>query len=106
MQNYLITQTNYFFDPHGTPDEGGTIKFISNNPNWGKINQKLYYCNEEIPEPDEQEIKEWMKENGNNGDDLYGEDGYNCERVKYSVKIINKLNSKKYQKIIEDYNNL
>ena len=106
---FLVTQTTYFFDPHGTPDEGGTYKFITENPVYEHVNPEHYFFSDTVEDCDSDdplEILAFLEENKSNEDNLYGEDGYNCEAVQYEVQKISDEQAADYQSIIDAYNSI
>lgn len=117
MKYYLKIATTYFYDPHGTPDEGGIEKSVLTEDDLSGVtidgeyidnqayNNYLYYKNKENEEvnefdyfltPDDyEEIMEFS-----------GEDGYNCEEITYTFKEITKEQYLDYLEIIDKYNNI
>lgn len=96
----LVKYTNMFFDPHGFPDEGHFYynvvlldDFLRDYPK-AKEN-KTYTWNEE-------KSKLVKLDNA----DYSSEDGYNCQIEFFTYKIITQEEALKYEKIIEEYNNL
>lgn len=108
-QHYLVTQTTSFFDPHGTPDEGGTVKFVSDDPHYALLNKDDYFNGDPVenyyPTPDET-FEDYLKNEIQDEDNLYGEDGYNCEVQSFSVKKISAKKAEEYKKIIDAYDKL
>lgn len=111
-QDYLVIETTFFFDAHGCPDEGGSIKFVSDNPIYGKLNPNAYYNGWSIDETSEDDFKTeeellaFLKEEERDGDNLWAEDSYNCEVVKYTVKKITIKEALELMDIIEAYDNI
>jgi hypothetical protein len=114
MKYYFVREYQYFVDPHGTPDEGGTKKFISQNPLFGFIDndEDLYY-----PKIDQvdylwdtrsiEKQEKYMKGLGTEEEDLQSpEDGYNMEYYCYYVQEITEEQVGEYQEIIDRYNKL
>lgn len=89
MATYLVTKTTYFVDPHGSPDEGGVEKFITDNP---------YYLQFNTPDDKFVQHDELV-----DADDLRGsEDGYNSEVYSYSVREITDQKEIDYTNLILD----
>jgi hypothetical protein len=93
MAKYLVVETTYFVDPHGTPDEGGTKKFITEKEWYAKMDtpEGMYYQGDEFVEEDDLNANE---------------DGYNSEVYHYSVKELTPEEAKRAQDIINWYNEL
>ena len=94
MKYYLMQSYQYFWDPHGTPDDGGrTVDVITSKDLDGF-------------EPKKGEFYDEDNELTNEDDENYGEDGYNCETNEYKYEEITKEEYDKYSVIITEYNNL
>lgn len=102
-QKYLVTETNIFVDPHGSPDAGGERKFVweydrsaienGDTTDYSKLNGKYTdtWGDEEIVEEE----------------DLQGgEDGYNSEYLYFEVRKITDKQYELYKQIIKDYNSI
>jgi hypothetical protein len=88
---FLVTQTTYFVDPHGSPDKGGIKKFITDS-DWYKTTPEGKYLDGE----------EYVDE-----DDLRGsEDGYNSQAYKYTVRKLDPSEVEHIQTVISAYENL
>lgn len=97
MTKYLIIETKYFIDPHGSPDEAGIVKTITTGAgadrfyqSWISNKNKWYQYDEWV---DEDELKP-------------SEDGYNAECSQFKIRIILDHELEKIQQIIKDYNKL
>lgn len=107
---YLVVYTETeFYDPHGTPDDGGSTKHLDivENGDWHEDGQYITYKddNDEKGSPFVPGV-EYNDEGVSREDDdreYYGEDGYNCEVTWTSIKIITKEQYDEYSKIIEAY---
>ena len=100
---YLVVYTETdFYDPHGTPDSGGSSKSVEiiKNGDWkysGYTDQNdepfkdgVSYNDDGVPtEEDDREY--------------YGEDGYNCEVTSTTIRRISKEEYDKIKAIIEAY---
>lgn len=101
----LVKIKKYFFDPHGSPDFGGKriIVVEDNGPNLKSdkwcvkyhlmIDENLTYSEDGI----EVDV---------DTDELYAEDGYNCVKEYYSIKVISESEYLNYGEIIQKYKNL
>jgi hypothetical protein len=90
MAYYLVIKDQIFVDPHGSPDEGGSEKFITEKDYYLKLDGN-YTCGGDIVEEE----------------DLQGsEDGYNSEYEYYTVKEITAEQAEEYKNIIDAYNSL
>lgn len=87
---YLVKITEYFIDPHGTPDEAGSrytiAEDISDLPVPGKFEQ-----GEKVV--DEFELKPSL-------------DGYNATCTGYEYIEIGDKEAKKYSKVLKKYNKI
>ena len=111
MQKYLVTQSKYFVDPHGDIDDGGKIKYISDNPIFGILDNERYYDNLSrdtyYKSLDVEEAKESLREDSYSKTELSGsEDGYNSVYYKYETIEIFEEHENEIEKIINEYNNL
>lgn len=104
---YLIKRTNWFVDPHGTPDEAGEKKYISDNSRYALLEtNKLYYRHvEEIMDYEtDEEFKEELV--GAEAEDARAEDGYNCEVHSFKVTEISDEEADRIEKIIYEYESI
>lgn len=104
-KHYLVTQITKFIDPHGTPDFGGQVKFVSSNPLFEKITS-LDHFRYEIDGYDINDYDDFIEEEKVDIKEVYSEDGYNYEVYNYIVKSITEEEAKEYSQIIEAYNKL
>ena len=95
MAKYLVVKTTYFVDPHGTPDEGQTEKFITEDPRY------LKYVHE-----DDDMYYDGDGEFTHEGDLRGSEDGYNRKTHQYSVRELNETEAKAAQLFINMYKEL
>jgi hypothetical protein len=106
---YLVVYTETeFYDPHGTPDHGGTDKSVCiiENGDWSENGEFITYKEDEEEGTPFIPGVEYNDEGISREDDdreYYGEDGYNCEVTWRSIKIITKEEYDEYEKIIEAY---
>lgn len=100
-QYYLVTQITKFVDPHGSADFGGKIKFVSDNPIFGKVVESDHF----FYEIDEYDIEE-AEEEKVNMNHIHAEDGYNCSVYNYKVKTISEKEAEEYSRVIKQYNEL
>jgi len=92
MAKILVIKDTYFIDPHGTPDFGGTNKFIAEEGDYDSTPEGMY---------------EQYDENVEEEDLQANEDGYNSEAYRYEVKILeSQLEIDHAELIIEAYNAL
>ncbi len=91
---FLVSEVTNFYDGHGSPDFGGERKYVSSNGEFDNLDPSKTY-NEDLEEVDEDE-----------NEDLYSEDGYNCERIELDFREITEEQAIAYTKIINDYENL
>lgn len=89
-----LQEQAYFYDGHGEPDFGGETKYVTSDPRFHKLDPSKTY-NDDLEEVDDEE-----------NEDLYAEDGYNCERSELNFREITEEQAKVYEKIIADYNAL
>lgn len=108
---YLVVYTETeFYDPHGTPDGGGSTKDLEiiENGDWEANGYYLSYDKDDNATPYEPGVS--YNEEGisreNDDTEYSGEDGYNCEVIWTSIRIITKEKYDEYKKIIEDYNKI
>ena len=105
MNYYLVEDEKLFIDPHGSADDGGTLKYVVKTER--DIDTKLIY-KESIHEYDMKYSIDEIWTGGDEDEEEYegSEDGYNMiyHRVKY-VKLTDEK-YKEYSKIIQDYNKL
>lgn len=112
MKYYLVIVTTDFFDPHGSPDEGGVVKFVTTNERYAQLNPEAYYSSWDVNTlvdktdmPDEDFIKT-IKESEYDPEYLQAEDGYNLQVQSYVVKEITEEQFKHFDYIINEYNKL
>lgn len=90
VQHYLVKQTDYFVDPHGTPDEADSHYYITTEiedlPPIGKYEQY-------------EEIKDEFELKGS-------EDGYNATATNYTWIEVTSKEAKKYKKILKKFRKL
>lgn len=112
-KHWLVTEYEYFIDPHGTWDDTqADKKFVTDDPSYAQIAGK--YCTntrfigigrlfteEELEESwDLTPIKDAEE-------DWSGEDGYNCRAVTWNVEELFEDDViERYKKIIKDYNSI
>lgn len=107
----LVEVTTYFYDPHGTPDEGGTVKYVDviENGDWEEDGQYFSYNDIDDDEnpgtpyvPGVSYNDDGISENDDDRE-YYSEDGYNCEKNWTRIKIITKEEYDKFKYIIDEY---
>lgn len=116
MKYYLLTTREYFYDGHGTPEEGATCKTVTNSEKYQCIKEDGIYiegCDYEnyldslgetgYPDPNEFEL---MPEDYNEVVELGSEDGYNCTMIEYEFKEITYTQFLEYAEIINKYDEL
>ena len=109
---WLVIETEYFFDGHGTPDSGAINKFITDKRIYSYIKSGEYYYsyefryfdNKQLDKMSEEEIVENVNEL--KCKDLYEQDGYNCTASTYKVIKVSDVEAEMLQLIIEQYNKL
>lgn len=107
---WLVIETQYFFDGHGTPDTGSVEKFITEEKVYSLSDPDSYYYSYElqyIKEKDFKDINE-MKEALDEAvcKHLHESDGYNCSASKFKAKEITEEEAIIFSKIINDYKHL
>lgn len=109
----LGVQGTDFYDPHGSPDDGGSTLFVSSSSPFIDMKPGEYYYTEDniYRDLDEKSYHVIGEEEGERyttqTDEWYGEDGYNCQ-IEYT-QIIREITEEEYhrfKKIIEDYQNI
>ena len=113
---FLVKETTYFVDGHGTPSNGGTEKYITGEKIYQYADPNKYYRayefeyikNSFVEESTKEDIEEFFKDNGIivNQDRMGAEDGYNCVVCKYVVEKITDEKAEEIQHIIEEYNDI
>jgi len=112
MKYYLVIVTTDFFDPHGSPDEGGVVKFVTTNERYTQLNPNAYYIHWEVKaladktDMSDEDFIETIKESEYDPDCLSAEDGYNLEVQSYIVKEITEEQYKHFDYIINEYNKI
>jgi len=91
-KHYLISETNYFIDPHGEADLGGSSIRVEFTDAYNDLDLSKTY-NEDLEESD---MDEWSG----------SEDGYNSEEMTLDIKEITEEQYFKYSDIINNYNTL
>lgn len=110
-KKWLVCETSYFYDGHGSGDEGGTRYFITEDKMYTMVDpNKMYgsldYCSSEDCETDEQ-IKEMLEEESYSESSLHEQDGYNCEAHDYVVRELSTDEEvSRVKKVLKDYENL
>lgn len=99
MKHYLLRTTTFFYDPHGTPDAGGTEFMITDSEDYPNIAMGVEYEEDH----DEGGLKRWDEDEE---DGHYAQDGYNCEVEVYQFKIIKEDDIPAIQETIENYSEL
>jgi len=110
----LVIETEYFFDGHGTPDEGNTSKFITDQRIYDYIDTDKYYYsyefryfkNEQLDKMSEEEIVENVKDLEVKDEYLHEQDGYNCSASTYVIKKVSDEEAERIQNIINEYNKI
>jgi hypothetical protein len=107
---YLVVYTQtQFYDPHGTPDQGGYFKDLDiiKDGDWEKDDTYISYEKEDDEKGTPFEEGVWYNDNGisseNDDREYRAEDGYNCPVTWTSIKIITKKEYDEYSKIIKAY---
>ena len=118
MKYYLRIATTYFYDPHGTPDEGGIQKSVLTEDdlpgvtidgeyiNSEAYNNYLYCKGDEENEEDDDFDYFLTPDDYEKIMEFSGEDGYNCEETTYTFKEITQEQYLDYLEIIDKYNNI
>lgn len=99
----LVKVETEFYDPHGSPDDGGTVKFVE------KIeSQEDWWYNDQHGNPyaDGETYNDEGVLRDEDDTEYYGEDGYNCEVEWTSINYITEEQYNEYKEIIEKYDNL
>jgi len=106
MKYYLITEYTYYYDPHGSQDYGGVIKYVSNDAKWNdeKKGVELFekFWDNWNEETETMESREWLEELTGE-EEWYGEDGYNCHKTSYIIKEINGSQYRIFDSMIKAY---
>lgn len=93
-KKYLVTETEYYYDGHGEPDEGGTKKYISDNEAFATMDPTEVY-DEDFEILDE------------NYDANYSaQDGYNCTSTELIFKEVKEEEAIEIEKLIREYDKL
>jgi len=106
MDQLLVIKTEYFFDGHGSSDQGKSIAQITDNQNYLKLNPDTYYRlgAQDVVEQTELNLENLAEETPDR-DDLYAADGYNTIACKFEVKPIkSEFKAIQYRALINDYN--
>ena len=110
---YLVVYTETeFYDPHGSPDDGGSTKSLDiiEGGDWVADGQYISYENEDDEDGTPFEPGVAYNDEGisaeNNDREYRGEDGYNCEVTWTTIKIITKEEYDEYEKILEAYDKI
>jgi len=91
---YLVKETEYYVDPHGTPDEAGTRKYVVDNlkdAELDDIDPNEFYDDEMIPL---------------NMEEVAAQDGYNMTVWKYKFIELPDAKAELFNDIIEAYNQM
>lgn len=111
MYYYLQITNTVFIDPHGTPDDGGTVKEVIESK-WKIDTEKEYLTNyldpsyEEITEESYNDFEEETGCSYNDYEPSGAEDGYNAQYDYASYKEITHDQFLIMGEIINNYNNL
>ena len=117
---FLVKETPYFVDGHGTPDSGNVKKFITDQLIYQYTNPDKFYRSYEleyIKNPyfnnyfnhNKEIIENFFIEEGivyENTDEMYAQDSYNCKVCKFVVKQITEEKAEEIQYTLEQYNDL
>lgn len=116
MKYYLLKETEYFYDGHGTPEQGAFTKSVVTSEEYPDVTQdgiyiegdyyELYLSSLEktaYPDPNEFEL---CPEDFHEIMEFSAEDGYNCTVTEYDFKEITYEDFVKYSEIIGNYNRL
>ena len=119
MKYYLKKTQAFYYDGHGTPDNGEILKeVVEDYENSGITEDGIYifaddYFNylgrmgSEIDVDDTPEVDYFLiPDDYEDVMEYYAEDGYNCIRDTYEFKEISILQADEYSDIINDYNKL
>lgn len=110
MKHFLVTVITDFFDPHGSPDQGGVQKFVTQNGRYALLNPNAYYRDWDVntlvkdDEMSDEDFLKSIKEAEYDSDYLQAEDGYNLDVQSYVVKEITEEQAKHFEYIINEYN--
>lgn len=91
---YLIKTNTCFYDPHGSPDEGGSTVKTEHTDKYNDLDLSKTYTNMDGLR---------VFEDGDD-DEWYSEDGYNYDVDFLEIKEISKEEYLTYTKIIDQYN--
>ena len=112
-QKYLVVETQYFFDGHGTPEEGSITKFISDDRHWKFVKKNKYYGSYEFQFIDydefesEKELEEYIEQEIERDPNyMSAEDGYNCTACTYKIKKVTEEEAKEIETLIKKYEKL
>ncbi len=108
---YLVSKTTWFFDGHGSDDEGGTEKFITSDKIYSFLKKDKYYWDEFDfwdKKATDEEIEEFIKEECERSkESLHEQDGYNCTAYTFKVKKIkDEEEEARIKQILKDYDKL
>lgn len=120
MKYYLIKETTWFYDPHGTPDFGGETKevtedyeesgitingtYISRGSYGCYLDNKNYNSDGEDFADDDSDFEYYLKpDDYDDVMELSGQDGYNCEETDFTIKEISEEQYNRYKEIINEY---
>lgn len=93
---YLVKVQQLFYDPHGSPDKGQLIKFVTTDDIYLEKIDDLFW---------DSDLEDKLKKNQIK--DLAAEDGYNLDVYEcVSVKRITKEQYNNYKEILENYERL
>lgn len=110
MKHFLVTVITDFFDPHGSPDQGGVEKFVTQNGRYALLNPNAYYPEWDVnalvenDKMSDEEFLKSIKKAEYNRNYLHAEDGYNLYVQSYVVKEITEEQAKHFEYIINEYN--
>jgi len=106
---YLVKQTTWFVDGHGTPYEGSFKLFFTSDERYKKTFSRNFYRDEILLIPSDEEYDEDLdgpvdlnKSYGFEGT----ADGYLHCLYSYNVHMVDEELSKKFQTIIDNYNSM
>lgn len=122
MKYYLVKESTYFYDAHGTPDSGGTSKYVMEADETSGITidgtyidyhsysnylDNKYYDSDQDENEDEYDFEFYLKpDDYNKIMDFYAQDSYNCEQTELDIKEITKEEYNRYEKIINEYDKI
>jgi hypothetical protein len=123
MKYYLIKETTWFYDPHGTPDFGGETKEVIEDDEESGITIDGTYisgyryndyldCKDEemdlyFDDDDETDFEYYLKpDDYDKVMKLSGQDGYNCEETDFEIKEISEEQYNRYKEIINEYSKI